>query len=302
MRHAHSLLLLVLAGCYSEGIQSETLRGTLVVPREAATRTINVLNPDGSSSSETMTDVGFLGPVYIGLYAAVLENIETYPHPERGPAFSGVSAGKGDTYPYGGTTIGDIRYACYEALQCKLTSGRFETFDDIVAFYDMVGFPITDAIGNEVVSGEQMRETCFELFEVQSDAEMRLTWIDKDADGEPDPDFVENADGDFEASFEMLQQEFYPGMAVWAYLDNPFATNFELNTCNKGNGYNEFTYNRRFQAGLQQADTLNAPHKYITEEDWVTSMDGMYIWDDPEASASLRVDFSVKDGVVGGAE
>ena len=107
----------LLSGCYyDEGLTIENMTGTLVIPREAATR--DFLREDGSV--DTVTDVRLIGPVYLGMFAGVEQGIEDYPHPSVGPQFqAGVP---GDTYPYGSTTVGDIRYACFEHLTYQ---GRF---------------------------------------------------------------------------------------------------------------------------------------------------------------------------------
>ena len=98
------------SGCqFDEGLIIENMRAKVFVPEEAATR--EFLREDGSV--EVITDVALIGPVFLGLYASVAppESIEAYPHPEVGPQY--IENTPGDTYPYGGTTIGDIRYACF---------------------------------------------------------------------------------------------------------------------------------------------------------------------------------------------
>ena len=109
----------LLVGCYyDEGLEIDNLHGTVVLPETAAQRTIVV---DGTD--ELVTDVRLIGPVILGLYPAVGNDQFGYSHPVTGPAFN--SGTTGDTFPYGGTTVGDVRFACMQALTCKVSSGRF---------------------------------------------------------------------------------------------------------------------------------------------------------------------------------
>ena len=145
-----------LIGCgYDEGLTIENIEGTVVIPREMVTRTYNV---DGQTTE--LTDVRSIGPVYLGLYPSVEapEIVTSDPHPSVGPSFDGQSLG--DTYPYGGTSIGTFRPICLEALQCKVVSGRFVDWDGMAYWFsDVLGEPILDYFGNEADSGEYIRQT-----------------------------------------------------------------------------------------------------------------------------------------------
>jgi hypothetical protein len=278
------LVSLLVGGCYSEGLNIQDLVGTVTVPREMATRTYD----DPVSGDEvTRTDVAFIGPVYIGVYAAMDYQIESYPHPILGPS--------NDAFPYTGTTIGDIRNACVEFLTCKMVSGRFVDYDAIIDFFaDVVGTPVVDSADNVITNGEYLRQTCFDLLNYTTDEEIRLLPPDRNDDGAIDAadlDFVEDGDGNFVANFEILQADFYPGMQAWAFVDTPSSESFRLNSCNPQIGYTENTYDRNYRTGAQVTNLLNRPFEYLEPGDWVASF--AYQWDDPEEAAEITVDFLV---------
>jgi hypothetical protein len=280
-----ALLPLVTTGCYSEGLFIENLVGYVTIPREAATRTITETDALGAVISETeVVDVKLIGPVYVGLYAGLDENLQSYTHPQVGPINQ-------DTYPYGGTTLGDMRNACLEFFSCRLSSGRFVNYDEIVDWFtDVIKDPPVDAQGNVIEVGEYIRQNCFDLLEVTSDEEIRIVATDRNKDGAVDAqdlDFVENADGDFVGRFEILQAEFYPGMMAWAFMDSPSTVRYNFTTCDTTNGYFEGTYNNNYNVGLQFSDVLNRPSTYLIDGDWV-STEG-YVWDDPQAEAQIVV-------------
>lgn len=283
-----AVMALCLSGCFVEGLEIYDLHGVVKLSKDAATRDFS-----REEGVETVTDVRMVGPVYLGLYASVIDGIESYPHPERGPQF--IEGTPGDTYPYGGTTIGDIRYACFEFFSCKLVSGRHVDFDSIVDWFaNTLENPITDADGNIVTNGDFIRQTCYELLEVTSDEEIRVTADDDNEDGAIDVndlDFVDAGDH-YEAEFTIWQQDWYEGMSLWGFMDAPSTVNYEFSTCNPNLGFQENEYNRDFRAGLQQTDVLNVPSQYISGGDWVAS-EG-YIWNNPEDVAELMIDFSVE--------
>jgi hypothetical protein len=283
------LLVTLVSGCYSEGLSIKNLQGTVTLPRAAATRVFQEFDESGEVvSEEEIVDVALIGPVYIGLYSGLDYSLASYPHPNLGPQNS-------DTFPYGGTTVGDIRYACMEFFTCKLTSNRFVTFDAIVDWFtNVMDSPPTDAQGRTVETGEYIRQTCYDLLEVTADSELRITPTDRNGDGEInglDLDFVENDDGDYIGSFEILQQDFIPGMTAWAYMDSPDSAEFTFDSCDENQGYFESTYNRFFQGGVQAPDVLNLPSRHIESGDWVSSFG--YVWEDMEDDAEISIDFNV---------
>lgn len=299
-QHLPTPFLLVLAlasGCYEEGLQIHDLTGTIIVPKEAATREISrpVLNEDGSPvlddngdptfTTQTVDDPRLIGPVYLGLYPSVAVDAEAYPAPNGQFAL-----------PYGGTTVGDFRFACLESLKCQIVSGRFIDWQGIIDWYkDTVGKPIVDASGNEVTNGEYLREVCYSLLAVTSDEEVRITATedrnDDDKIDAADLDFVKNADGDYEAPFIIWQQEFFEGFQLWSFMDSPDPASFKYSTCDAENGFQVTEYNQDFQAGTQFKNVLNEPTFYIQADDWVSSQ--TVTWTDPEAPANIVIDLPV---------
>lgn len=295
-------LLAITGACTGEGLEIHDLVGKIVVPREAATQVYQDRVPrvDGNGDpvtdvngnqiydieDRTVTDVALIGPIYVGAYPEIDYFARRFPSPKVGPVDL--------AYPYIGTAVGDFRFACLESLACKVVSGRFVDYDDLVSFFnDEVGYQITDPFMQPVEVGEYIRQQCFELLRVTSDQEVRITVTqDQNDDGvldAADLQFVENADGDFEAEFKMWQAEFFEGMQLWAYMDAPNGDAFTFDSCNGDEGFDENTYTSDYQAGIPYQDLLNSPHDYINEGDWTTSVP--YTWDDPLAAAELVIDF-----------
>ncbi|NCG18723.1 MAG: hypothetical protein GWP91_06900 [Rhodobacterales bacterium] len=310
-------------GCkYQEGLIINTMKGTVVVPRAAAIKT--GLDAAGNPLSAD-PNIANIGPVYIGVFPSVYPAnvVASFPHPEVGPQYQdGV---EGDTYPYGGTTVGDIRFACFQALACKVTSGRFVDYDAMaIWFNDILGQPIVSADNQNVTSGELIRQTCFDLLEVTSDEEVRLTaFEDRNGDdklNELDLDFVENADGDFEGEFTLWQQDFFwdrdeerekgctpgldcTGFSVWAFADQPDSVSGRFTACEDGSneGFEVEEYNHDFFGGRSVPDVLNRPTQYITEGDIVANeyldggdwVEGAYLWKDVYDRPTIRLGHEV---------
>jgi len=296
------------AGCYDEGLVIRDLVGEVRLPKEAATFefTRPALDDNGDPitepgsgdpvfETEEVTDVRLIGPVYIGLYASVREDLFSYPYPETGPVTGAVTVG--DTYPYGGTTIGDFRYACYEFFQCKMVSGRYASFEGILEWWnDVVGDPVVDAGGDVVEVADAFRDTCYQLRRWTSDAEARLTVTsDRNGDGELDAgdlDFVEDGD-EFVAEFTIIDAEYFEGMTAWAFMERPEPGSFTYDsTCNAQLGYQEFTYDQNWRAGTQFQDVLNRPANYTETGDWVSSVG--FEWADPNEPATINLDLAVE--------
>ncbi|TVQ91342.1 MAG: hypothetical protein EA397_09780 [Deltaproteobacteria bacterium] len=280
MRRSLSLALLAplaLSACgFNEGLIIEDMKIRILVPREAATRVM----PNG----EEVTDVRLIGPVYFGFYADVRDDIFGYGHPSIGPVFNNQVGG--DAYPYGGSSLGDIRYPCLEFLVCKVVSGRYVDFDEMVEWFgEYYEDPIVDSRDNEVTTGEYIRQTCFERMRVTGDDEIRLTvYEDRNEDGKLDHldlDFVENADGDFEAEAMVWQQEFVEGFQLWGWMDSPGQVTGRFNTCNSAEGFLDQEYDNNFRGGRPHRDLLNFPSRYIRNTDWVASEGKEFQnWDD----------------------
>ncbi|MEZ4239247.1 MAG: hypothetical protein R3F59_24455 [Myxococcota bacterium] len=297
-----------LGGCvYDEGLEIANLRGRVIVPEEAVTRTLVL----GDGTEQTITDIKLLGPVYLGLFPSVepANVLERYPHPEIGPQFR--EDVPGDTYPYGGTTVGDLRFACFEFLRCKVVSGRFLDYQEIVEWFRYIEQPILDASGAEVNSGEFLAQACYDLLNVNTDDEVRITaYEDRNGDDvidDKDLDFVyDEAEHAYVGDFEIYQQEMFwdqsaegcepgrdcPGFSLWGWMDAPSKSSFQYSTCNPTLGYRNQEYNANFTGGAAFPTLLNFPSTYITNDDWVASEP--YQWNDKYAEPDIYLDFAVQ--------
>ncbi len=313
MRNALCIIALAVAasGCaYDEGLVINNLRGTVRIPGAAAEGIVL----DANGDSQTVQDAGFIGPVYLGLYSAIAppKSLEEYPHPTRGPQFEeGVPA---DSYPYGGTSIGDFRFSCFTSMTCQVVSGRFVDWDDLVDFYAAAGDPVVDESDAIVTDGEYMRQTCFNLLNVQSDREVRLTAEDRNEDGnidEMDLDFVQDGDG-WVAEFTIWQQEHFwdqsaedcepgidcPAFWLWGFMDAGDTPGIggagDFATCNLSTGsptgVNQ--YDAFFRGGAPQQSILTRPSEMITTGDWVSTE--AFQWDTHFDQPELVIDFEVQ--------
>jgi hypothetical protein len=296
------------AGCaYNEGLIIQNMRGTVHIPGDAASRTI--VSEDGT---ETVIehDLRLLGPVYLGLYPSVqpANMAERYPYPEVGPQFK--EDVPGDTYPYGGTTVGDLRFACFEFLTCKVTSGRFADYQDLVDWFALIGTPLLDAADVEVTDGEFVRQTCYDLLNATTDDEVRITaYEDRNGDGEIGPadlDFVyDESNDEFVGEFTLWQQEMFwdqaqenctpgvdcTGFSLWGFMDAPSAESYTYSTCEAAQGLQMQVYNQDFNGGRSWNNVLNFPSNYITTGDDVSSEP--FVWSNIEATPEFKLDFVV---------
>lgn len=296
-----SLLFMLAAGCtFDEQLPQADITGKVIIPREAATR--NVVDPVSGEIVE-MTDVRFIGPVIVGAFPSISELDYGYAHPEMGPVIQ--SDIEGNTYPYGGGSVGRFDFACFEYLACRTPTGRFRDYDDLLGFFsDVVGDPIQDAFGNEVDSAGYFQSVCYDLFEITADYEME--WISEvEYLGEPIDrmDFVENSDGDFEATFNIWRSNYQEGMQIWGWMDAPTdmdagTPNLRYNfaTCNEQNGQTNQEYNNNFAYGVTRTDLLNFPGRYISGGDWVVGMDDVYtlLPSDAEAFRSEAPEITIR--------
>ncbi len=272
-------------GCaWDDGLVIQNLTGTVIIPREAATREL----PAAGGGTETVTDPRLIGPVILGVYPGVDSTSFAYPQPIVGPSFR--PGQPGDTYPYGGTTVGDFRFPCMELLRCKVVSNRYTSYDDLLVWFrDRLGIVLTDRDGDPLSTGDYIRQQCMEILRVTADDEIRIIASDQNADGgidDKDLDFVENEDGDFEGRFTLWQQEFYKsddgvGMSLWGWMDAPSDLGFRFSTCEPNQGYQQQVYDQQFFGGRQHSDLLNQPSQYIGGGDWVAAEPHIYEdWDD----------------------
>lgn len=304
MRASTSILFIAAAatlssGCtFDENLNIENLYGTVVLAEEAAQREII---EDGEAT--LLDDVRLIGPVILGLYPEVGSSQFTYTHPVVGPSFQDGNAG--DTFPYGGTTIGDIRFSCLQSLQCKVVSGRYVDYQALIDWQNRLGQPVTDAFNEPVTSGEYLRQVCFDILEATSDEEVRIIPTeDRNGDdviGAEDLDFVQRADGKWEAPFVMYQQEFFDGntsagaqgFSLWGWMDSPTEGSFDYDTCFTRDGFSQEEYNVTLTAGRQQRNLLNIPSQFIDNGDFVAAEP--FVYDSVDDIAELEIGFRVED-------
>lgn len=273
-------ILLAAAGCaYQETLPEKDITGTVVIPAAALTRTLF----DGT----TVTDTRLIGPVFLGAFSGIDTISFAYPHPSMGPIIT--TNTPGDTYPFGGTTIGRYDFACYPSLACKVVTGRYESYDDILDYFaNSLANPVKDAEGNVVENGTTYQQECFDYFHATSDAEMSFLG---------DLDFQENSDGDFEAEFMMAHTVLVDGMVLWGWMDAPSIdlanpdSSGEYSTCSPTAGRENTLYDQTFYEGRVYSDVLNTPSTYINTGDWISQGTDAEIIHSEDDHPVVRMDF-----------
>lgn len=274
--HTKTITLLSAAalavGCYQEpDIGFADITGTVRIPKEAVAFKL-VREVDGVAETvEVEPDVRAIGPVYLGLYSKIEETTFGYPHPEVGPVLD-TSKG-GDAYPYGGTTVGRFDYACYEALRCRVVTGRYESFDDVIDWFaNTIHDPVVNSKNEEVTTSQEFRERCYELMFLTSDSELPFVA------NEP---YFEEAGDYFEADVTVLHSTYLEGVNVWGWVDTP-STSFNFDTCSDAEelSWQMFYYDEQYFTGSHPLDLLNFPNKnikpgdYMVEDPYVLSKAG----------------------------
>jgi len=282
------MLLLLSLGCsFDEHLNSADIHGVVTIPRAAATRPVTDL---ATGETSEIVDTRNIGPVIIGAYPSVVQSAEYgHPHPEVGPVID--PSLPPDTYPYGGGTAGRFDYACYQHLVCQVVTGRFTDYDDLLDWYsDVIHDPVVDDDGNMVQSGDYMRQSCYELFEITADYEM--AWIS----GDDGLDFTENADGDFEADFSLWHTNYKQGMSLWGWVDTPSQTDgsFQFSTCDPTLGQQNNEYTNDYDYGTGRWTLLNSPGEFIGSGDFVTDVDAAPVLDWEDADALREADPTVE--------
>lgn len=269
-------LVLALSGCaYEENITQADVSGVVRLPKDAMTVTLS--DPE-SVEDRQVTDMRALGPIYLGAFPSTESNSYPYLHPEMGPVV--VAGQNGNTYPYGGSSVGRFDWACYEALVCKVTTGRFSSYDDVIDFFaNVVGEPILDEYGVEVTNGTAFQERCFDALYVTSDDE--VPWVSGD-----ELDFKDMGDY-LEAEVTLPHVTVVPGMSIWGWADMP-SKSFNFSTCDTSAGWTYNRYSEDFQTGSTFTDLLNHPATYIDNGDWVA--------DDPPTIQSADDEFVLELG------
>ena len=111
---------------FEENLPQVDLEGTVRIPVEAATFTLGQ-----NDDAREVTDARGIGPVFVGAFPSIQKVLYDFAHPEIGP----IVGEDGNTYPYGGNTIGRFDWACYQTLACKVVTGRFSNYDDVLDFF-----------------------------------------------------------------------------------------------------------------------------------------------------------------------
>lgn len=289
-------LLALVGGCYQENLPELDIQGRLVLPREAVTRDVPVFDDSGAVvGSESLTDLRLVGPVYLGAFSSMDDISFTYPHPSMGPIITPDEPG--DTFPYGGSTVGRFDFACYSALACKVTTGRFTGYQEILDYFkDVLGRPVLDQHGAEVTSASAFQQRCFDYFYTTSDEEHSFIGPQ---------DFEEQDDGSFAADFVMQHTTLVPGMTLWGFMDapkiaeyvegEPYSTgeNGNFTTCNESLGRQYQKYDEEFFEGAPPPDLLNFPGNYITAGDWVA--DGTTIMNTADETPTITLNIKVEE-------
>lgn len=249
-----------LVGCaYEEdALEHFDIVGKVRIPKEAGEIVVTVSDEEGNQTDKQLeADVRNLGPVYLGVFPAVDDSLFDYPHPEIGPVLSGNTL---DVYPYGGTTVGRPGFACYQALRCKVTTGRFETYDDILDYFaNELDSPIENQYGEEVTNGAEFREWCYETMFLTSDEELPFLG---------DVDFVDKGDY-WEADATIYHSYFQEDAVVWGWMDSP-SRSYNFASCNNDNwGWQLNYYDQEYVTGAAEAGLLNTPDNFIDLGDWI---------------------------------
>jgi hypothetical protein len=333
MRITSIVMLGLLTGCeYDEKLPQQDLKGKVRIPKAALT-SLTLIDDEGyeflkdgvihlrdwseEDSIEYLLDeagnkvtldigvdmLGLLGPVYIGAFPSIEEGHYDFKHPEMGPILD--ADFPGDTYPYGGTTIGRFDYGCYEQLVCKVVTGRYTSFDEVLDFFrDTVQNPILGPDGEEVTSGITYQEECFEGQYLTSEEEISFM------DSEPfetddslgdyfkpyfkDIDKNKNSDDDdfYEADVIIPHTFVEKGMAIWGWVDMP-SEKFSFASCDESAGDYFYRYSEQFYTGTNFPNVLNYPGLYIDGGDWV--VDEAAIVTDPDKDFVIELSYKYED-------
>lgn len=299
------LVGLSFGGCtYEEDLREKDLTGKVRIPIEAL-ESLQLIDSDGTpivdggftvdEEGQPILDItdqmGLLGPVYLGAFPSTEEGLYAYPHPEMGPILD--ADRPGDTYPYGGTSVGRFDYACFEQLRCKVVTGRYTDYDGIIDFFEnVVQEPIIAPDGSPVTDASTYQEHCFTTEYVTSNDE--LSFIDdepekKQYDTYFKPYFTLNSDGThYVADVTIPHTLVVDGMELWGWVDMPSGS-YNFSTCNESEGDYHYRYTEQFYKGSSFPDLLNFPGLYIDEGDWIAEP---YVVDG--ADKDFVIDFSFK--------
>jgi len=278
-RSQSAMLLFGLAfGCaYEEvGLEHKDLKGVVRIPEELLY--VEMENDEGEQWV-IENDIRALGPIYLGVYSAVEEGHYSYLHPEMGPVLE--ENQPGDAYPYGGTSIGRFDWGCTEETRCKLVTGRYSSYDDVLNFFrDQVQDPLMDAFGEEYTAGEALQERCYEVRNYTDDHENAFIA------GE-DLDFTKNG-AFWEAEVTIGHTLYREGVTVWGWADMP-SYSFDFLSCDEQLGESVYYYDYNDEIGRSQVDLLNFPGQYIDYGDLVASEGA--VMNDPDTEFVIELGF-----------
>lgn len=276
------LAVMMATGCvFEENLSEVDLRGVVKLPA-AVTQFNYQEDPNLDEDPVVIDDARGIGPVYLGVFPSVQEGLYDYPHPEIGPVLS--TSQEGNTYPYGGTSIGRFDWACYQQLICKVVTGRFTSYDDIIDYFaNVLDTPIEDQLGNPVSGGTDFQERCFEVLYMTGDYE--LLFVNEETD------FVLNGDF-YEAEVEIPHVIYAEGMSVWGWVDMPSQT-YEFSSCDPTVGEVQNYYNDSYDLGTNSIDLLNYPGNYIDSGDWVVETPAIIT--NPDDEFELEIGFHYVD-------
>jgi hypothetical protein len=256
MRYLLPLLLSAVAGCaYTEdALEHFDIPVKVKIPKELVSFP---MSNDEGESWVIEGDPRSIGPVWLGSFPGVKDDLFDFPHPEIGPVLS--AAGEANTYPYGGTSVGRPDFGCYQQLLCKIVTGRYSSYDDAIEFFrDEVRQPITNQFGEEVTSGIEFRERCYEIMYLTSDEE--VAFVD---DGKVD---FEDMGDHFEAQGTLWHSYWREGAVAWGWMDAP-SQSFNFGSCDANQdaqaGWQVFYYDEQYYTGQVPVNLLNFPSRYI---------------------------------------
>jgi len=228
-------LLCAAAGCWQEELRQADITGVVKIPVEMVT-----------SSQE-------LGIVFVGLYADASDEVLGFTYPFMGPVVG--SNDWGDSYPYGGTTVGGYAFPCVIEGKCRMVTGRYPDLDAVI-----------DAL--QIGQGEDPPwdaeaywDVCQEYFGYTEPEELEFVGVDRLA-------FYEQ-DGYYVADWKMWhvdpQDDADARPVLWAFEDAG------LQSCNPDSGPSNRLGSPFFYEGEVFEDVLNMPGKYLTPGDRLSS-------------------------------
>ena len=228
-------LVLLLAGCFDEGIPERDLDGQVLIP------------------ADLVDDPRTLGTVYLGIYEGFDPDQLGYPYPTTGPQVG--DAPLGDALPYGGTSVGEFVYGCYRATRCQVVTGRYPELADILDLHPL------DNTDGQPVTVEEMFDQCTWYYGWNSIEEFSFVGAD-------DLDFAQDEAGDWVADFRAWHTRVPEGALIWGFVDNDHTScTVDRGAVNRRSSEDGIY----FQEGAHFQDVLNFPDKYITPGDLVTS-------------------------------